>query len=305
MRTAADEISVCICTYHRDEMLAHLIRKLSVQETNGLFKISAVVIDNDISGPSQETVLELKNNLRMNLAYAIGSDNNIPMARNHAIRLSQGNYIAIIDDDEFPPPNWLSAMLCGLKTFDVDGVLGPVRPYFRDVPPQWLIKSNLCCRPFSTTGTMLNWNQTRTGNCLIKREVFDKHRIFFDESFKTGGEDQNFFRRAMAANCRFVAVEEAPVYEVVPPERWTKTYYLKRALINGYNAQKYLRGAAAATRMLSAGKSIVAVAFYSLCMPLFALKGTPTVMKYVEKGANHFSRLAGSMRIEIVKDRNF
>jgi len=304
--TLKDHVSVCICTYRRNHMLERLLRKIALQNTCGLFNISVVIVDNDEAGPAQGMITRLKNDLGMDISYEIGSENIIPTARNHAVRLSKGNYIAIIDDDEFPPPQWLANMYRAINTFDVDGALGPVHPFFDEEPPAWLIKGKFCERPVHRTGTILHWTQTRTGNCLIRKDVFDKHNLFFDINFKTGGSDQDFFKRAMALGCRFIAVEEAPVYEIVSPERWTKYYYIKRALVNGYNSHKYKTYRRGSMRQIaSAIKSTGAVIAYTLAMPASALIGTHMVVKFAEKGSHHLSQLFAMIGIELVKKRSF
>src|SRR5258708_4666796 len=45
--TQTHEVSVCICTLRRGELLLRLLRSLENQRTGGLFKYSVVVADND------------------------------------------------------------------------------------------------------------------------------------------------------------------------------------------------------------------------------------------------------------------
>jgi glycosyltransferase involved in cell wall biosynthesis len=301
-----DHISVCICTFKRNEMLGRLLRKLKCQETEGTFDFSVVVVDNDYLGSAEKTVTNLRHELDLDIKYAIEKEQTIPAARNHAIKLAKGNYIAIIDDDEFPPSQWLITMYRALQTFDVDGALGPVFPWFERTPPRWLIESKICERPVYRTGKLLEWNQTMTGNVLLKRKVFDEHNLIFDLRFKTSGSDRDFFRRAMNLGYRFAFVEEAPVYENVPPERWTKKYYLIRALVQGYNSYRMLGGIRGNFHhLLLSLKSLLAVLAYCACLPFCYLLGTPIVVKCLEKGAHHFSFLMAMLGIELVKKRDF
>jgi succinoglycan biosynthesis protein ExoM len=300
-----DNISVCICTYRRNQMLERLLRKTVLQETCGLFNFSVVVVDNDAAGLARETVIRLQKELTLNIIYGIEPVQTIPAARNHALRLAQGNYIGIIDDDEFAPPHWLITMYRAIQTFDVDGALGPVHPFFEKEPPAWLLRSGFCERPVHRTGTLLNWNQTRTGNVLLKKDVFDKHNLKFDLNCKTSGSDKEFFREAMQMGYRFIAVEEAPVYEIVPPERQTKSYYLKRALLHASNERKYraplLHGIA---KVLAPVKAITALLAYTLILPFCVLLGSHTVIKYVEKAAYHLSWLLAMVGIDLAKKRS-
>jgi succinoglycan biosynthesis protein ExoM len=301
-----DEISVCVCTYRRNELLERLLRNLALQRTGGLFEYSIVVVDNDAGGHARETVARIQAELRLDVTYSIEPERTIPAARNHALRLARGNYIGIIDDDEFPPPYWLLRMYEGIQTFAVDGVLGPVHPFFVGAPPAWLVKSGICELPVHRTGTLLNWSQTRTGNVLVKKDVFDRHGLSFDPRFRTGGSDQEFFRQAMAWGYRFVAVEEAPVYEVVPPVRWSRKYWIKRALVNGFNARRYASGGMSRARQaLLTFKSAVGAAICALALPVCACIGHHRLIICLEKGCYHLSRACASFNLELWKDRDF
>jgi len=301
-----DHISVCVSTFRRNQMLERLLRKLALQETGGLFDFSVVVVDNDAAGPARETVMRLRVELGLDISYGIEPEQSIPAARNHALRLAQGNYIGIIDDDELPPQNWLITIYRAIHTFNVDGGLGPVRPLFEQRPPAWLLKGGFCERPVYRTGTLLKWDQTRTGNVLLKKEVFDKHGFCFDVKFKTGGSDREFFRQAMNAGYRFVSVEEAPVFEIVPPERWTKSYYLKRALVNGFNAHRYsVKEKRGLSKVAVALKLTCAMLIYALAAPFCACLGSHVLVSCLEKGFHHMSGLAAMMGVELVKKRDF
>ena len=302
----SDHISVCVCTYRRNPMLVRLLRKLALQETRDLFTFSAVVVDNDPSGPAAPDVARLRTEMTMEMVYDIEPERTIPAARNHALRLAKGNFIGIIDDDEIPPADWLVTLYEAVRAFEADGALGPIVPFFEQRPPDWLVRSGLCALPRWPTGTMLRWNQTRTGNVLLKKDVFDRHGIRFDETFRTGGSDQAFFRQAMGRGCRFVAVDEAPVYEIVPPERWTKNYWVRRALVNGFNAQKYLaREGRPLKSMAGLMKSALALGVYGFAAPVCALMGNHALINCMERGFYHLSRVAAAFGIELWKKRDF
>jgi succinoglycan biosynthesis protein ExoM len=299
-------ISVCICTYRRNSMLDRLLRKLATQVTADCFDFSVVVIDNDAAGPAMGLVLQRAANLGLDITYGIEEVHTIPAARNRSLRLAKGDYIAIIDDDEFPPDDWLLTMYRAIQVFDVDGALGPVYPFFDTAPPAWLLRRRFSGAPAYSTGTLLGWRQTYTGNVLLKRDVFDRHGLRFDESYDTGGSDQILFKQAMAAGCRFVAVEQAPVYEVVPTERWTKSYYIRRALVNGFNAHRASLSTNWSLSTIGAPlKASVAVLVYATALPLAVLMGDDVLVSCLEKGGHHLSRLFAMVSIQLVKKRNF
>ena len=59
----------------------------------------------------------------------------ISHARNRGVAEAKGDFVAFIDDDELPAPNWLESLLLTQRTYRADVVLGPVRPVF-DRPPR-------------------------------------------------------------------------------------------------------------------------------------------------------------------------
>jgi hypothetical protein len=193
-----------------------------------------------------------------------------------------------------------------IHSFDVDGALGPVLPFFDSPPPRWLLRGRFCERPTYRTGTLLAWNQTRTGNVLLKKRVFDEHNISFDLKCKTSGSDRLFFKQAMGFGHRFVAVEEAPVHEVVPLSRFKKSYYIRRALVHGFNAYRNnvdeLTFWGRATILL---KSLMAVSVYGLGLPVCALRGSHVLIRCLESGAYFLSQFCATFGIELVKKRDF
>ena len=301
-----DHISVCVCTFRRNRMLERLLRSLRSQNTDGLFDFSVVVVDNDSAGRAGETVIRLRDKLSLSIDYDREPENTIPAARNRALGLARGNYIAIIDDDEFAPQHWLITLYRAIQKYGVDGGLGPVYPFYRQRPPDWVLKGRFGERPIFPTGTFLNWDQTRTGNVLLKRDVFDRHQLRFDLKWKTSGSDRAFFKVAINAGHRFISVKEAPVYETVPPMRWKKSYFLRRAVVQGYNTHRYaadeLRGL---HRFLVPLKLAAASGIYALALPFSLAMGTHMYVKVLERGGHHLSRLSAMLGIELVKKRDF
>jgi succinoglycan biosynthesis protein ExoM len=301
-----DHISVCICTFRRNRMLNRLLRSLRCQDTDGLFDYSVVVVDNDVGGGAQKTVARLRTELDLSIDYDIEPENTIPAARNRALGLARGNYIGIIDDDEFAPQHWLITLYRAIQKFHVDGGLGPVYPFYRQKPPNWMLRGHFNERPVIPTGNFLTWDQTRTGNVLLRREVFDRHNLRFDLKWKTSGSDRAFFKEAIAFGHRFIAVKEAPVYETVPPMRWKKTYYLRRALVQGYNTHKNVAEEIHGLQRITVPLKLAAASgLYAIALPFALVMGTHMYVKILERGGHHLSRLMAMLGIEAVKRRDF
>ena len=303
---AKPHITICICTFKRLLLLRCLLEALSRQQTQDRFTFSCVVVDNDGSGSARHLVDEICGLQNYEIVYDIEPEKNFATVRNRTVRLAKGDYIAFIDDDEKPVDSWLLELHAALLRFKADGILGPVRPYFDPAPPAWIIKGRLCERPAHPTGMELNWNQTRSGNVLLKKSLFDTGSLWFDTAYRTGGEDVNFFKRAMGQGHRFVWCEEAVAYEFVPRERCRKTYFLKRALLQGRISLKYAAEKPSLVAQFQMGaKCAVAILSYTLLLPFLYLLGFEVMMKYLIKDCHHLGRLLALMNVPVWKERNF
>ena len=276
-------ISICICSYKRPELLRRLLRYLLDQKTGGLFTYSIVVADNDEQESARPVISEFE--LLLPIVYCVEPEPNIASARNRAVANAKGDWIALIDDDEFPGQEWLFTLFTNGQRHGVDGVLGPVRPMFESPPPRWLIRGGFCERPEHPTGMALNWRQTRTGNVLFKRAILDHGHEAFSRTFGNGGEDSDFFRRMIEEGRVFIWCNEAVVWESVPAERLKRSYFLKRALLQGQNQSHF-------ADLPGILKSLVALPVYLLLLPLMLVKGQHAVMNLLIKATSHFGQIA-------------
>ena len=291
-------ICVCLCTYKRLEPLSRLLSKLNKQETEGLFEFSIVVVDNDRLESARRTVASSANASKISIRYYVEPEQNIALARNRGIENSEGDFVAFIDDDELPGDQWLVTLYKAIRHYGSDGILGPVLPYFEEKPPQWVLKGHFFERPSHPNGHVLEWKNTRTGNALLKRNLFKEGTKWFDPAFGSGGEDRDFFRRKIGEGYVCVWCNDAPVFETVPPNRWKRTVLLKRALLRGKMALN-----TAEPKFMSLFNSAMAVALYSCCLPVLLFLGHHVFMKYLIKGCDHLGKLLASLGIDWVGEK--
>ena len=292
MRHPTPHISVCVCTYRRPKLLAHLLRTLRNQRTDGLFTYSVVVVDNDVEQSARQVVKDAADG-SLSIAYRVEPTKNIAMARNKAVQSSGGEFVAFIDDDEFPVQDWLFQLFRTCAAYGADAVLGPVKPEFETPPPGWVVRARLFERPSYPTGTVLAWHNTRTGNVLLKRGLFDAH--LFRPEFRHS-EDQDFFKRIMQRGHVAVWCDEATVFEIQRPERFTVTYFLKRALLRG-NVSLRLQS----NKLLMVAKSALALTIYTLLLPVLAVLRQDLFIKFLIKDCDHVGKLMAACRIDIQK----
>ncbi|MCK4798858.1 MAG: glycosyltransferase, partial [Spirochaetes bacterium] len=210
MSPKKNQITVCICPFKRPKLLSSLLEKLQHQDTDNLFTYSIVIVDNDAEKSATNVVRGFKKNSSINIDYFNVPEKSFSLARNTAIKNAAGNYVALIDDDETPVSDWLINHYRTIKKYDTVAVLGPVVPDFEIKPPKWIVKGKLSNRKRFPTGTYLDLINTRTGNVLLKKDIFDDESNYFDLSFgNLGGEDVDFFNRLKNKNYKFVWCDEA------------------------------------------------------------------------------------------------
>ncbi len=278
-------IAVCICTYKRPIPLKRLLDSLKQQETGGLFTYSVVVADNDEEEAGRAVVVEAVKSSQLKIRYCAEPRRGIALARNTVLANAEGDYLALIDDDEFPIAAWLLRLFIECREYQVDGVLGPVRRHFDEPPPSWLKRSDLYDRRVNPTGMAVNWREARTGNVLMKRRVIEGDASPFNPEFRAG-EDHDFFRRKMEEGFSFIWSSDAEVYESLPPARWKRMYFLRKALLQGATAAQQPDCGA-----LSIAKSIVAVPLYAGVLPFSLLFGQHRFMSILIKLCSHAGKL--------------
>lgn len=288
------QITVCIPTYRRPEYLAGLLAKLESQQRAGRFDFTCVVVDNDPQGCARAVIAEAVALRGRQITYCHEPEQNMAKVRNRAVQAARGDYLALIDDDETPCDDWLLRLLTTCVECNVTGVLGPVLPRFVRTPPAWLSRSGLLDRPRYPTGHVLHWNQTRSGNVLLRRSLFEQGGFLFDPAFARSHEDKDFFRRAMAAGHKFAWCDEATVDEIVPPDRMVRRYFLRRAILRGNVAYRL-----ADSRSRAVARSFVALCVYAAMLPCLQLSGHHRFMKYLVKSCDHAGLLLASIRCRL------
>lgn len=287
------DISICIATYKRPELLKRLLDSIGTLETRGLFSYSVTIVDNDCYSSGKEVAQKFLKFGYSTVQYLVEPARSIARVRNAGILNSKGEAIAFIDDDEFPEPDWLLQLHNHLvQDPSVAGILGPVRPHYPNGTPAWVRNGGFFERPEHPTGRIMAWGECRTGNVIFWRKILPSETPAFDEAFATGGSDLDFFRRRIAEGHRFAWCNEAIVHEVVPPSRWKRRVLIKRALLRGRNSYRHPEN-----RFLGVTKAAFAIPIYVIALPFLFLVGHHLFMRYLIKLCDHAGRLLAAFHI--------
>lgn len=292
----AAHISICVCTYKRPHLLKRLLNKLLRLETGGLFSYSIVVADNDEARSAEATVSEVRASTGVRIEYCVEPRRNIALARNKVVASARGEYVAFIDDDEFPASEWLLKLFITCNEYGVDGVLGPVKRHFDQTPPAWFKKSSIYDRAVNPTGQIVDWEDARTGNVLLRRRIIANEAAPFRPEFRAG-EDQDFFRRKTEEGYVFIWSGDAVVFETIPPARWKRGYILRKAALQG--ATSALQPNCGVINIV---KSIIAVPLYLAISPIVLLLGHHLFMALMVKICDHAGKLLMLMGINPIHE---
>ena len=231
-------ISICICTYRRNDLLGQCLS--SLLNLNFFENYEIIVVDNDSSESARfvaEGLKEIFKSKGIPFLYSVEVCQGIASARNHAVSLANGKYISFIDDDEVADSEWLTQLYKTMLEFEADGVWGPVLPVFPENFPEW--QKHFFVRPRVPTGVQMTGRTKGTGNVLITRDCLDARRGPFDVALNhIGGSDSDLFNWLEYEGKVFVWCNNAVVYEYQSIERSKLVWHIVRSYRGGWGLSR-------------------------------------------------------------------
>lgn len=231
-------VAICVATYKRPEMLLNCIKAITQIESPEKCKTIIIVVDNDENESARHTMESECLSKIDNIYYAVEKSRGIASARNRLLEEAityNADYIGFIDDDEFPHSKWLLNHLKAFDEYDADIIAGPVIPTHETTPSE-----NIKIDLKHVTGHIPR--NVAAGNVIFKNSLLLKHNLKFDTYYNfIGGEDFDFFDRAIKLGCNKIWCAEAIIYETIPEERRTKKYLFYRHFTGAINNVLYFK----------------------------------------------------------------
>lgn len=228
-------LSLVIATYNRAESLITALKSV-VEQSAPKEQWECVVVNNNSTDSTQECFdafatahpdvrMRMVNEVRQGLSYA----------RNRGIGESEGEYIAIIDDDERIAPDFISSYISLFdSTPDAVAAGGPIVAEYPSGKPRWM--SRFTERPIANTmyfGPKVTLFPAGRipggGNMAIRRSAIRRYGVF-DTSLGyvgdklIGGEECDLFERLQIAEAKYYYVPGAVMYHIIPKEKLTQAY---------------------------------------------------------------------------------
>lgn len=293
------DLSIVVCTYHRERLLAELLASVQGQEMPEGLRCEIIVVDNSDEGTARATVAAMRGDVPARWIEAHPA--NISIARNAGVAASGTTWIAFVDDDQSLEPGWLAAFARAVRTWPHDVFFGLVQADFdagcRPTPRARLLYARapdltpgadlFAIGPRKTAGIAL-----ATNNCALRRSALPSDAAPFDPSFGAGGgEDYDLFCRMQARGARFGWAPAMRAREFVPAHRCEARYLRRRFFAGGQAFAAAASRASArphATRWIVRAKGAAQSAALAALYPLRAFQGAAAL-------ADHSFALAGAL----------
>ena len=197
----APGVGVAVCTYRRPEGLARLLAALPGGEAGADV---VIVVDNDGGDPRVAAAVAAARTAGLDVRLTVEPSPGISAARNRAFAEAEAagvRLLALIDDDEWPAPGWLPALLRRREETGAAVVGGVVRPVF---------PAGAALAPYARFWSVLP--QSRGGRAFVHATsnvlidlgcLAGVPRPLFDDAYGlTGGGDVVFFAGLFRARRR-------------------------------------------------------------------------------------------------------
>jgi cellulose synthase/poly-beta-1,6-N-acetylglucosamine synthase-like glycosyltransferase len=194
-----------------------------------------LVADNDAEKhEAYDLCAAMRAGYRWPLEVIVVEHRGIAQARNALVASALANtssaFVAMLDDDEWADPQWLTELLRVQKETGADVLQGAIRRVFEGkAPGDWAVRCEGVSDVVAPSGPIDDL--MGAGNLLIARRALEYLPApWFDPAFSlSGGEDKDFFVRLKACGAKFAWANEAVAFDLVPESRANLAWVLQRA----------------------------------------------------------------------------
>jgi glycosyltransferase involved in cell wall biosynthesis len=239
--------TILICTRNRAETLAlALASHLSIDVPEGVSR-DMVVVDNASTDSTAETVAQFAATSPFTVTYVRENREGHSVALNTGCRAATGDIIVFTDDDAFPDKSWLTAIHDTFARHSADWVYGPVHPVWEGATTPWwygpytsALVACLDYGPEEFVATDYERSFAGVNHACRRDRLFELGLYREDYGLLPGrksftGNDDDLFRRAVAAGYRVVYQPRVAVNHLIPAARGQARYHREIAVLVAKN----------------------------------------------------------------------
>jgi glycosyltransferase involved in cell wall biosynthesis len=195
-------VSVVVPTRNRARYLEVTLASLAEQDLDEPYEV--VVVD-EASSDGTRDVAE-----RATARYVRDDPPRGPNgARNAGIEAARADLVALVDDDVRAPTGWLRAVVEGARRHpEADAYGGPIRARLEGPAPRGCGREDAPITTLDLGGEDREVDLVWSANMALRRRALERAGPF-DESFPTGGDEEEWLRRLAAAGGRVVYLASA------------------------------------------------------------------------------------------------
>ena len=232
-------ISVLVCTYNREKLLASCIDSLVHQNCHpGDYEI--ILINNcSTDNTEQLCINSIHEHPGLQIRYFIETKQGLSNARNRGIRESMGNIITFIDDDAFAEKDYIYNIKKDFRTSGIAAGGGKIIPHWEKTRPKWMSRFLLPLVSVIDLGDEIiefKGNKYPIGaNMFFRKSLFEKSHFFdpmLGRSLKNliGNEEKDLFLKIKKLGYKISYFPSITVRHYIPEERTKISFIKKQAL---------------------------------------------------------------------------
>ncbi len=291
-----DKIIISIPTYKRPFGVQKAVESLSHNKELSNLNIEILIVDNDPQKSAYDAVESLKRDVKTTIHYVSEPSPGLVNVRNKILSeatLLKAKYLLSFDDDEVVEKDWIKNHLEFLIKNNCTVSSGPTLSILPANCPRWIIKGKF----FKLSDKKEDKRPLKTsagGNFALDLDFVRKHNLKFDPRFNfCGGEDTDFFKSVYDAKGLILHNQKALAYEIIPAERCTLKYVLKRDFRIGNNRAIKTKKYTPSKVILKNLQNLLAMLFYIVLLPISIFQ-KHTLYKRLCKIAKTFGYFKGT-----------
>jgi glycosyltransferase involved in cell wall biosynthesis len=241
------DITVAIPTYNGSQRIPQVLEKLRKQTEIKNLTWEVIIIDNNSNDDTVKVVQEYqdKNFLPVSLKYYFESQQGLAYARKRAIKEAQGEFVAFLDDDNFPYPNWIAeAVSFGKKYPQAGAYNGQIYGKYQSKPPENFdrLENYLAIRKHGEKPLLFEPDKLRLppgAGLVVRKQAWTESvpptskLIGRVGNFKISGEDYEVLLYLHKAGWEIWYNPAMEIEHYIPSSRLERQYLFTVAMANG------------------------------------------------------------------------
>ena len=250
-------ITIAICTYNGATRLPRVLDALYQQTTLGSVVWEVLIIDNNSTDDTAAIVAAYRQHWRddVPLRYHFEPRQGTTYARQRAFQEAHGAWVGILDDDNIPPPNWMTEAIAFIQESAINrpqlaAFGGNILPLFETEPPPAFDQFAVLLAVYDRGDRAFPYRRD-VPNRIVPAAPgsFVRRRAWFEtvpfDRLRLGGRDE--FGGTFIGACEDLEalfylqnsaweIWHAPALYVLhhlPPHRYTRSYLIKIARTSG------------------------------------------------------------------------